>query len=74
MLTIWFVICFMLGYASSSDYQKEIWIAYIATILLHFFIMFIILNKLFKAKLTFFYLFFNLSIYSCGAWYFYNYS
>lgn len=74
MLTIWFLICFMLGYAGSSNYQKEIWITYIVTILLHFFIMLIVLNKLLDTKPNFFYLSFNLLMYSIAAWYFYNFS
>jgi glycerol-3-phosphate acyltransferase PlsY len=74
MITIWFLVCFMLGYASSSNYQKEIWIFYLATLFLHFFIMLMILNRLFGSKLNFFYLLFNLIMYSGTAWYFYNYS
>lgn len=73
MLLIWFFTCFILGYASNSSYQKEIWIAYIVAISIHFFIM-IIFNKLFDIKSNHFYLIFNIMMYIIAAWYFYNYS
>jgi len=74
MLIIWFLICFMLGYASNSNYQLQVWTAYFIAIIIHFLIMFLLYRKFYLNDLNIWYLLFNIPLYFIAAWYFYNYS
>lgn len=71
LLIIWFFTCFLLGYASNSSHQKEIWIAFIITIIIHFFVTFLIYRKSYESKISIWYLAFNVLMYFISAWYFY---
>lgn len=72
MLVLWYFACFLLGYASNSDHQREIWIAYIITVLMHFMISYLIYKKWYTSSLPIWYLLLNIPLYIICVWYLYN--
>ncbi len=72
LLIVWFFSCFLLGYASNSEnHQREIWMLYVVTVLVHFLIIRIIYKKWFSQSLNTGYMLINILMYIVGAWYFY---
>ena len=72
LLVLWFFACFLLGYASNSNHQKEIWIAYIITVVIHFVISYLIYKKVYASSLAIWYLLLNIPLYIICIWYLYN--
>jgi uncharacterized protein YhhL (DUF1145 family) len=72
MLVLWYFACFSLGYASNSEHQKEILIAYIVTVFMHFIISYFIYKKEYASRFAVWYLLLNIPLYIFCDWYLYN--
>ena len=72
LLVLWFFTCFFLGYASNSNHQKEIWIAYIITVAIHFIISYLIYKKKYISSVAIWNLLLNIPLYIICVWYLYN--
>lgn len=68
----WYLICFLLGYASNLNYQKEILIAYLISIFVHSSSVYIV-YRLDKNKTPFkkWIMIINIPLYVLLAWYLY---
>ncbi len=71
LLVLWFLSCFFLGYTSNANYQKEIGIAYIITIFIHFIVSYVIYKKTFVVSLVIRYMILNVLLYVIFFWYLY---
>jgi hypothetical protein len=73
VLTIgWFISSFLLGYANSSNRQGKIWTLYIATIVVHFFIIYLVNRKYYN--ISYYYVIVNFILYFIVAYYSYYYT